>query len=66
MLRGYRRLFTVLQYLTAHYREWGITSIALPALGCGLGGLNFEAVRPVMLAQLRQLDIPVALYRPQR
>ena len=37
-----------LRYLVDHYREMGVTSIALPTLGCGLGGLDWRIVRPVM------------------
>src|SRR5579862_3261164 len=29
-----------LKYLTAHYKEWGVTSIAVPPLGCGNGQLD--------------------------
>lgn len=32
--------------LTAAVRSWGIRSIAIPALGCGLGGLDWSDVRP--------------------
>jgi len=35
-----------LDYLLAHYREWGITSIAIPPLGCGNGQLEWEVVGP--------------------
>src|SRR6266516_3463365 len=31
-----------LEYLEAHYREWGLTSIAVPPLGCGNGQLEWE------------------------
>jgi O-acetyl-ADP-ribose deacetylase (regulator of RNase III) len=46
-------------------RERGITSIAIPALGCGNGGLDWEEVRPLIeiaFAALR--DVRVLLYRP--
>ena len=29
-----------LDYLLSHYKEWGITSIAVPPLGCGHGVLS--------------------------
>lgn len=54
-----------LEYLRVHYREWGITSLAVPALGCGLGGLDFARVQPILIKYLRELDIPVRLYRPR-
>lgn len=44
----------------------GIGSIAVPALGCGLGGLDWDNVRPVITDGLG--DIPglhVMLYAPQ-
>ena len=28
-------------YLKDHYREWKIKSVAMPQLGCGLGGLQW-------------------------
>jgi uncharacterized protein YwgA len=54
-----------LECLTRHYREWGITSLAIPPLGCGQGGLEWRVVGPVLLRYLEQLDIPVKLYAPQ-
>lgn len=45
---------------TAVYRELGITSVAFPRLGCGLGGLDWEReVRPLMERVLVPLPIPV-------
>jgi O-acetyl-ADP-ribose deacetylase (regulator of RNase III) len=43
----------------------GIESLALPALGCANGGLNFEDVRPLIEEKLNDLEIPVILYEPQ-
>ena len=54
-----------LDYLRRHYREWGITSLAVPALGAGIGGLDWNEVRPVLLDGLSALDIPVELYEPR-
>ena len=34
----------------------GIESIALPRLGCGLGGLKREDVRPILISELQPLD----------
>ncbi|TET78476.1 DUF4433 domain-containing protein, partial [candidate division TA06 bacterium] len=42
----------------------GIKSIALPALGCGLGRLEWRAVGPLMCKSLSGLDIPVQIYLP--
>jgi len=36
-----------LEDLRRHYAAWGLTSIAMPQLGCGLGKLDWEDVRPL-------------------
>lgn len=54
-----------LEYLRAHYREWGIRSLAVPPLGCGQGGLDWTFVGPTLYRQLTELDIPIELYAPQ-
>lgn len=53
-----------LEYLEAHYKEWGITSLAVPPLGCGNGQLEWEVVGPTLLRHLERFDIPVDLYAP--
>ncbi len=53
-----------LNYLELHYKEWGITSLAVPPLGCGHGGLDWKIVAPVLYEHLSQLNIPVELYAP--
>ncbi len=53
-----------LEYLESHYREWGITSLAVPPLGCGHGGLDWYTVGPTLYQRLSRLEIPVALYAP--
>lgn len=53
-----------LQYLHNHYKEWGITSIAVPALGCGEGTLEWRVVGPTLYSYLSKMDIPVELYKP--
>lgn len=40
-------------------------SIAVPALGCGAGGLDWYVVRPVMEDALAELaDVDVVVYEP--
>jgi O-acetyl-ADP-ribose deacetylase (regulator of RNase III) len=39
------------------------TSLALPRLATGVGGLDWEDVRPLIDSHLGNLDIPVILYR---
>lgn len=54
-----------LEYLEEHYREWGITSLAVPPLGCGNGQLEWDVVGPTLYRHLARLDIPVELYPPK-
>lgn len=51
-------------YLESNYKEWGITSIAVPPLGCGLGELEWTVVGPTLYRHLAKLEIPVELYPP--
>ncbi len=46
------------------YKEWGITSIAFPPLGCGNGGLDWAVVGPLMYQRLSSLDIDIEIYAP--
>ncbi len=54
-----------LQWLADNYRHQDIQSIALPALGCGLGNLPWEDVGPLMCRYLAPLEIQVAIYLPR-
>ena len=40
----------------------GITKLALPTLGCGLGKLKWEAVRPLIYKHLDPLDLEVGIF----
>ena len=43
-----------------------IASIAIPALGCGLGGLDWEEIKPLIYTILGNLeDVEILLYPPQ-
>lgn len=53
-----------LRHLYANYRAWGITSLAVPPLGAGLGGLEWRVVGRVLYNAFRHFDIPVELYAP--
>jgi O-acetyl-ADP-ribose deacetylase (regulator of RNase III) len=53
-----------LEHLEANYREWGVESIAVPPLGSGLGGLEWQVVGPALYEHLDRLAIPVELYVP--
>ena len=54
-----------LQWLVDNVEKNKIKSLALPALGCGLGRLTWEIVGPVMCQYLHQLDIPCEIYLPR-
>jgi len=51
--------------LVAEVRARGIQSIALPPLGCGLGGLEWDTVRPLIERAFEALpDVRVVVYEP--
>jgi O-acetyl-ADP-ribose deacetylase (regulator of RNase III) len=53
-----------LQDLRIKIRENGIKSIAIPRLGCGYGGLDWNEVRPLIEAALNDLDADIIVYEP--
>jgi len=53
-----------LKWLVNDYKREGIKSLAIPALGCGLGWLDWGVVGPLICNYLQKLDIPVNLYLP--
>lgn len=53
-----------LEYLRKHYKQWGITSLAVPPLGCGHGQLEWRVVGPILYRHLSKLGIPVEIYAP--
>ena len=53
-----------LQWLQHNYRELRIKSLAVPALGCGLGGLKWKEVGSLLCKYLSAFDIPVEVYLP--
>jgi len=51
--------------LVAEVKRLGIRSIAVPALGCGLGGLDWRLVRPMIEEAFSVLpDVRVLAYEP--
>jgi O-acetyl-ADP-ribose deacetylase (regulator of RNase III) len=54
-----------LKAIRERYRDWGITSIAMPALGCGLGGLEWSEVRSLIETHLADVSIGIEVYEPQ-
>lgn len=54
-----------LRNLAKNYQSMGIQSLALPPLGCGLGGLNWDDVKPLIEKYLGSLsDLEVYVYEP--
>ena len=52
--------------LIQQVKQREITSIAVPALGCSHGGLNWEDVRPLIVAAFEPLDeVHVLVYEPR-
>jgi O-acetyl-ADP-ribose deacetylase (regulator of RNase III) len=51
--------------LAGEVKDRGIRSIAVPPLGCGLGGLDWSEVRPKIVAAFQDLqDVRVLLFEP--
>ncbi|GHU60472.1 hypothetical protein AGMMS49975_29500 [Clostridia bacterium] len=47
-------------------RNHNIMSVALPPLGCGLGGLEWSVVRPCIESELSKLgDVRIDVYEPR-
>ena len=57
-------LIAGMEYLLGNYEAWGMTSLAVPPLGCGQGQLEWEIVGPTLHHYLDKLQIPVELYAP--
>lgn len=53
-----------LKWIVENYKKEGIKSLSLPALGCGLGGLDWAQVGPLIYQYLSALDIPVSIFLP--
>ncbi len=53
-----------MEWLVKNYKKQGIESIALPALGCGLGNLQWRQVGPMMCHYLNKMSITSCIYLP--
>jgi O-acetyl-ADP-ribose deacetylase (regulator of RNase III) len=54
-----------LRALVSEVKKLGIRSIAVPPLGCGLGGLDWKRVRPMIEAAFAGVsDVRVMLFEP--
>lgn len=57
---------TGLEALVSEVRTRKIRSLAIPPLGCGLGGLNWQQVRPLIEEALSGLsDVEILLFEPK-
>ncbi|MBS1026843.1 type II toxin-antitoxin system antitoxin DNA ADP-ribosyl glycohydrolase DarG [Gluconobacter albidus] len=56
-----------LDALVAAIQEYAITSIAIPPLGCGNGGLDWSEVQPLIESKLSVLNgVNIVLFAPQQ
>lgn len=53
-----------IEHVYNNLKLWEIKSLAVPALGCGLGELPWSEVRWVLEEALGRFNIPVELYEP--
>jgi O-acetyl-ADP-ribose deacetylase (regulator of RNase III) len=60
----YSYIISGLKALSAFLIENPVNSLAIPALGCGNGGLDWAIVKPMMEGYLSGLDIEITVYEP--
>lgn len=53
-----------LKIFRENYKQWGITSLAMPPLGCGNGQLLWSTVGPMIYHYLHDLDVEVEMFAP--
>ena len=53
-----------LDWVKSNFEQEGLQSLAMPALGCGLGRLDWKDVGPMMCRYLHGIGIPVEIYLP--
>lgn len=53
-----------LKHLRDYYQAWGVTSLAVPALGCGNGQLEWRVVGPLIYRFVKDMPIPIEMYAP--
>jgi hypothetical protein len=54
-----------LDWVRNNYAQEKIQSLAMPALGCGLGKLEWSDVGPLICKYLGDINIPVSIYLPR-
>jgi O-acetyl-ADP-ribose deacetylase (regulator of RNase III) len=53
-----------LDHLVQNVQAWNITSMAMPPLGCGNGGLEWSQVGPLIYRKLHGLPVDIEVYAP--
>jgi O-acetyl-ADP-ribose deacetylase (regulator of RNase III) len=61
----YEYIESGLTALVAYLKDHPIKSLAMPALGCGNGGLDWGKVKHMIEQHLGNLDIAIWVYEPQ-
>jgi O-acetyl-ADP-ribose deacetylase (regulator of RNase III) len=51
-----------MEWIALNYARVGIADLALPMLGCGLGGLEWSRVKQTIERYLGHIDLPVEVY----
>ncbi len=54
-----------LKWIQTNCQKVEIQSLAMPALGCALGGLSWTEVAPLMCKYLHGIGIPIEIYLPR-
>ena len=57
-------VINALEIIKNEYQSYDITSLAMPAIGCGLGGLDWDVVYPLIKKYLDPIDLPTTIYLP--
>jgi O-acetyl-ADP-ribose deacetylase (regulator of RNase III) len=54
-----------LRQMKAELPTWMVSSVAMPAIGCGLGGLSWKIVKGLIETHLRDVPTKVEVYEPE-
>ena len=60
----YEYIESGLRNLREELKDLNIPSVAIPALGCGLGGLDWEIVKKMFIDELNDCDVSFHVYEP--
>jgi len=59
---SYLSLTIVLEMMKSQVKDLGIKHLAMPRIGCGLDGLNWVVVGPIIKGVFYDLDIDITIY----